>query len=134
VDILIEMGGAVPGDKFRNILFQNPGQGNNSLTVKLIGKKTNRAAIGARIKVVTDGTPPLTVHRQVSSGSSFGASPLQQTIGVGKAQTVATLEIYWPTSKSTQVFHNLTVNQFIEITEFATDYRKLERKRITLAT
>jgi hypothetical protein len=134
VDILIEMGGAVLGDKFRNILFQNPGQGNNSLTVKLIGKKTNRAAIGARIKVVTEGSSPQTIHRHVSSGSSFGASPLQQTIGVGKAQTVATLEIYWPTSKSTQVFRNIAVNQFIEITEFATDYRKVERKRITLPT
>jgi hypothetical protein len=58
---------------------------------------------------------------------------LQQTLGVGEAQSVATLEIYWPTSKSTQIFHNIAVNQFIEITEFATDYRKLERKRITIA-
>ena len=55
VDIFIEMGGAVPGDRYHNILFQNPGQGNHWLTVKLVGKKTNRAAIGARIKVVTAG-------------------------------------------------------------------------------
>ena len=44
VDIFIEMGGALPGDKYHNVLFQNPGQGNNWLTVKLVGKKTNRAA------------------------------------------------------------------------------------------
>ena len=55
VDLFIEMGGAVNGDKYHNILFQNPGQGNHWLTVKLVGKKTNRAAIGARIKVVTAG-------------------------------------------------------------------------------
>ena len=36
--------------QYHNILFQNPGQGNHWLTVKLVGKKTNRAAIGARIK------------------------------------------------------------------------------------
>src|SRR5262249_35421438 len=53
VDIFIEMGGLVPGDKYHNILFQNPGHDNHWLTVKLVGKKTNRSAIGARIKVVT---------------------------------------------------------------------------------
>ena len=52
VDIFIQMGGAVNGDKYHNILFQNPGHENHWLTVKLVGKKTNRAAIGARIKVV----------------------------------------------------------------------------------
>jgi hypothetical protein len=107
------------------VLFQNPGQGNHWLTVKLIGKKTNRAAIGARIKVVTSGDKPLTVHRHVSSGSSFGANPLQQTIGLGKANSVASVEIYWPTSQTPQVFRDIDVNQAIEITEFASDYRRL---------
>ena len=56
VDLFIQMGGATYGDQYHNILFQNPGQGNNSLTVKLVGVKTNRPAIGARIKAVTAGT------------------------------------------------------------------------------
>ena len=76
LDIFIEMGGVTNGDKYHNILFQNPGQGNNWLTVKLVGKKSNRAAIGARIKAVTAGEKPLTIHRHVSSGSSWGANPL----------------------------------------------------------
>src|SRR5262249_46534254 len=42
VDIFIETGGATNGDKYHNLLFQNPGQGNHSLTLKLVGKKTNR--------------------------------------------------------------------------------------------
>jgi hypothetical protein len=50
---------------------------------------------------------------------------LQQHIGLGKANSVATLEVYWPTSQTTQVFHGVGVNQAIEITEFAKDYRKL---------
>jgi hypothetical protein len=78
-------GGAVNGDKFHDALFQNPRQGNHWLTVRLIGKKTNRAAIGARIKVVTSGVKPLTIHRHVSAGSSFGANALQQTIGVDQS-------------------------------------------------
>ena len=44
LDIFIEMGGATPGDRYHNILFENPGQGNNWLTVKLVGEKSNRAA------------------------------------------------------------------------------------------
>jgi hypothetical protein len=132
VDLFIQMGGAVDGDKYHNILFQNPGQGNNWLTVKLIGKKTNRAAIGARIKAVTSGDKPLTVHRHVSSGSSFGANPLQQTLGLAKAERLALLEIYWPTSGTTQVFRDVAVNQAIEVTEFAADYRKLDWKPIPL--
>jgi hypothetical protein len=130
VDLFIEVGGSTPGDRYHNVLFQNPGQGNNWLTVKLIGKKTNRAAVGARIKVVTAGEQPLTVYRHVTSGSSFGANPLQQTIGLGKAAAVATLEISWPTSRTTQVFHDVAVNRAVEITEFATDYRKLSWARI----
>jgi hypothetical protein len=130
VDLFIELGGALPGDRYHNALFQNPGHGNDWLTVKLIGKKTNRAAIGARIKVVTAGDNPLTVHRHISSGSSFGANPLQQTIGLGRTTKVATLEIFWPTSQTKQVFHDIDVDQAIEVTEFAENYRKLNWKRV----
>lgn len=126
IDIFIETGGAVNGDRYHDVLFLNPGQGNNWVTVKLIGQKTNRSAIGARIKVVTAGENPLTVHRHVSSGSSFGANPLQQTIGVGKADRIAVLEVHWPTSGTTQTFHDIAVGQAIEITEFAKEYRKLD--------
>jgi hypothetical protein len=109
-------------------LFQNPGQGNHWLTVKLIGKKTNRAAIGARIKVVTSDDQPMTIHRHVSSGSSFGANPLEQTIGLARSQRVAALEIHWPTSGTTQVFRDIPADQAIEVTEFAGSYRPLSWK------
>ena len=132
LDIFIQMGGALPGDAYHNILFQNPGQGNNWLSVKLVGKKTNRAAFGARIKAVTAGANPLTVRQHVTSGSSFGGNPLEQHLGLGKAEKVATLEIFWPTSGTTQVFHDVPVNRAIEITEFAKEYRPLDRKPIAL--
>ena len=95
---------------------------------------TLQAAIGARIKVVTAAKEPLTVHRNVTSGSSFGANPLQQTIGLAKAERVAQLEIYWPTSGTTQVFRDVEVNQAIEITEFDKDYRKLDWKPLPTPT
>jgi hypothetical protein len=137
-DVFIQLGGVVFGDRYHAVLFQNPGQGNNWLNVKLIGaqtkdgkgKKTNRAAIGARIKVVTAGEQPLTVHRHVSSGSSFGGNPLEQHIGLGKAERVARLEIDWPTSGTKQVFLDLPVNQGVVITEFASEYQTRSWKPI----
>jgi hypothetical protein len=131
VDIFIEMGGTIPGDKYHNILFQNPGHDNRWLTVKLVGDRTNRAAIGARVKVVTAAEPPLTVFRHVSSGSSFGGNPLQQTIGLGNAERIALIEVRWPKSGTTQVFRDVAVNQAIEITEFADDFRVLDWPRVS---
>jgi len=129
VDVFAQTGGAVNGDKYHNILFENPGQGRKSLTLRLVGRKTNRAAIGARIKVVTAGSKPLTVHRHVTSGSSFGANTLEQTIGLADAAGAASVEVYWPTSKTTQVFKDVAAGQVIEITEFAAEYRKIGDNR-----
>lgn len=128
VDLFAQMGGAVNGDKYHNVLFDNPGQGNHWLTVKLVGQKTNRAAIGARIKAVTAGEAPATVHRHVTSGSSFGANTLRQTIGLAKSARAATLEVHWPTSGTTQVFRDIAADQAIEVTEFAEAYRALDEK------
>lgn len=130
VDIFIEMGGAVDGDKYHNILFQNPGHDNAWITVKLVGTKTNRAALGARIKITTAGDAPQTIHRHVSPGGSFGSSPLEQTIGLGKAKRVAKLEVHWPTSGTTQEFGDVSVGQSIEITEGDANYRVLDQKPI----
>ncbi len=126
VDIFIQLGGPAIGDKFHNVLFQNPGHENRWLTLKLVGRQTNRAGIGARVKVVTAGAQPLTIHRHISSGSSFGANPLEQTIGLGQADRIALLEIHWPASGTTQVFRNLGANQSIEVIEGTETYRHLE--------
>jgi hypothetical protein len=123
VDMFVELGGAVPGDRFRNVLFQNPGHDNHWLTVKLVGKKSNRPAIGARIKIVTAENQ--VIYRHVTSGSSFGANALQQTIGIGKAHSIHRLEIFWPTSDTTQVFKDVPMDQAIEVTEFEKTYRAL---------
>jgi hypothetical protein len=98
--------------------------------LKLVGKKTNRAAFGARIKVITAGEKPLTIHRHVSSGSSFGGNPLEQTIGLAKATCVDRLEIQWPTSGTTQVLRDIPADQAIEVTEFEPSFKVLDRKPV----
>ena len=132
LDIFVEMGGVTYGDQYHNILFQNPGQGNSWLNLKLVGEQSNAAAIGVRIKVVTAGMNPLTVSRCISSGSSFGANSLEQLIGLGKADRIAELEIFWPTSGTTQTFRDLPVNRAIEITEFAAEFRSRAYQPILL--
>ena len=129
-DLLEEVGGAVPGDAHAFRLFQNPGSGNDWINVKLAGVKSNRSAIGARIKltVENDGKKQRAIYRTVGSGGSFGASPLEQHIGLGKAARILNLEIWWPASNTRQNFANVEKNQFIEIKEFASRFEKLERK------
>ena len=128
-DILTVIGGAVPGDAHAFRLFENPGNGNDWINIKLVGMKTNRAAIGARIKltVENEGKGMRSIYRTVGSGGSFGASPLQQHIGLGKAARIVSLEIWWPTSNTRQNFTGVAKNQFIQIVEFEKDYTKLKR-------
>ncbi len=133
-DMLTEIGGAVPGDSHAFRLFENPGNGNDWISLHLAGVKTNRAAIGARIKVTVQdkGQPPRFIFRTVGSGGSFGASPLTQHIGLGKSAHILDLEIDWPVSKTTQHFSNVAPDQFLEIKEFAKDYERLERHAFRL--
>src|SRR5437867_6081694 len=44
-DVFEQMGGAFLGDKFADVLYENPGFDNHWITVQLIGVKTNRSAI-----------------------------------------------------------------------------------------
>jgi tetratricopeptide (TPR) repeat protein len=128
-DLLTEIGGAVPGDSHAFRLFENPGNDNDWISLHLVGVKTNRAAIGVRIKVTVqnEGKAARSIYRTVGSGGSFGASPLTQHVGLGKSARIVDLEIWWPTSNSKQSFADVAVDQFLEIKEFAKDYSKLER-------
>lgn len=134
-DIFLQIGGAVDGDKFHNAMFQNPGLGGGWFSVKLTGDKTNRSAIGARIKAIVSGpSGQQEIHRHVSSGSSFGANPLEQPFGVGDATRVERLEIFWPTSQFTQVFEDVPLGHVLHITEFAKDYKAVAPQPIPLPT
>ena len=133
-DLIAETGGAVPGDRHAIRLFENPGNGNDWITLRLVGVKSNRAAIGARIKVAVEneGLGQRFIYRTVGSGGSFGASPLQQHIGLGKSASMVNLEIWWPATNTRQTFSNVGKNEFLEIKEFEKEYTKLERHRVWL--
>ncbi len=119
LDIHIDMGGAYKGDGYQNSLYINPGQNdNNWINLSLKGVKANAAAIGAKIKIsFTENNQQRYVYREVNSGSSFGANPLLQHIGIGKANKIDKIEIIWPIEGSVQEFTNLAVNKTFIITE-----------------
>jgi tetratricopeptide (TPR) repeat protein len=133
-DIVAEIGGATPGDRHALRLFENPGHDNDWIALNLVGVKTNRAAIGARIKVTVEnkGQGVRSIYSTVGSGGSFGASPLEQHIGLGKSATIRSIEIFWPGSGTRQVFSNVGKNQFLQITELADTFTKLDRKPVRL--
>ena len=128
-DIVAEVGGATPSDSHALRVFQNPGHGNDWISLKLVGVKSNRGAIGARIKVTVEneGAGTRSIYRTVGSGGSFGASPLEQHIGLGKSARILEIEIWWPASNTHQLFSDVGKNQFLEIKEFASSYSKRNR-------
>jgi hypothetical protein len=125
---VFEVGGATPGDAHALRLFENPGHGADWITLKLVGTTTNRAAIGARITVTVQGAAgKRSIHRVVGSGGSFGASPLQQHIGLGPAAQNVDVEIWWPASDTRQRFVSVGKNQVLEVTELEREYKPLRR-------
>ncbi len=117
-DVFANMGGAYTGDVYRKALFENPGNTNHWLKLKLIGTKSNRAAIGARIKVAVETQRGRrAIYKTVNSGGSFGANPLRQEIGLGDAQSIVSVEISWPTSGSNQIFTSLKKDSCYRISE-----------------
>ncbi len=133
-DIFHELGGWFAGDAYGNALFENPGFGNHWITIKLIGTESNTSAIGTKIKIDIDAQgSKRSIYRWVGSGGSFGGNPFRQEIGVGSAEIIGRLEVFWPTSGKTQAFTDLKVDRFIEITEGDSEIRELPLEPMTFS-
>jgi hypothetical protein len=134
LDLFVELGGATPGDQAYNALFQNPGHGRHWLKVRLVGTKTNRSAIGAKLRadIKSKDGQTRSIHRTIGNNSSFGGSTLIETIGLIDDSEVALLSVSWPTSKSSQTFNNVAADQMLEITEGMASYRVVTQKLLSV--
>jgi hypothetical protein len=117
-DVFEDMGGAVTADVAHNVLYENPGHGNHWITLKLEGVRSNRAAVGARIRVlVNTANGESAYYKTVGTGGSFGASPLRQEVGLGQAQGISRVEVFWPVTGETQVLSGLEMDRFYTVKE-----------------
>ena len=95
-------------------LLKNDAPQGNWLTIKLIGTKSNRDAIGARVALRVDG------HQQIqevrSGGSYISQSDFRLHFGLGRATEFDSLQIRWPSGLHEEL-KNIPVNKVITIKE-----------------
>jgi hypothetical protein len=132
-DVFEQMGGAYLADRAHSVLYRNPGNANRWVGLDLAGVRTNRKAVGARIKVMVEGKKGRReIYRTVSEGGSFGASPFRQHIGIGDAERIVGAEILWPVTGQTQAVAGLEPGRWYEVREGEAAPRALERRAFTL--
>jgi hypothetical protein len=129
-DVYHVLGGFLPVDRFQNALFRNDGPSGHWLYLDLVGTRTNRDAVGARVRVELE-TPAGTreVHRAPGAVSSFGGSPHRLEIGLGDATCIRRLEIRWPRTAEPQVFEDVPIDSYLRVREGEKAFERLELKQ-----
>jgi hypothetical protein len=88
--------------------------GRHWVSLELAGTKSNRMAIGARVKVVAGG---MTQTDEVRSGGSYlSQSDFRLHFGLGAAEKVDSVEIRWPSGK-VDTIKNLAADRFYALLE-----------------
>src|SRR6516162_157414 len=88
--------------------------GNRSIRFRLVGTQSNRDAIGATVRIHTQGRQQT---RMVRSGSSYlSQSELPVTFGVGKQEEIERVVVDWPSGR-TEEHKNLKTGKSFQITE-----------------
>ena len=96
------------------LLRNDGGNTNNSVLIKMIGVKSNRDGIGARVKIVSGD---LTQIDEVHSGASYlSQSDLRLPFGLEKRTKIDLIEVHWPSGTVDKVA-NAGVNRIITIKE-----------------
>lgn len=111
--LIVGSGGLYPGDLMTTTVHRPSEVPGNYLNVRLVGTKSNRDAVGARMKLNCGERGQ---YRIVSSGSGFGCLPFEQHFGLGTLEEIESLEIRWPSGHQ-QVIESLPINQSISIVE-----------------
>jgi enediyne biosynthesis protein E4 len=95
-------------------LRNNKGNLNNWISLKLVGTKSNRDGIGARIKIISGGKVQTSQKRSTTAYLSQGDPRIH--FGLAKESIINKIEIKWPSGK-VQVLDNVKVNQILTVKE-----------------
>jgi ASPIC/UnbV protein len=123
-------GGFYWGSRETSRLYRNLGSGYNSLEIRLIGTRSNRDAIGARVSALAGKRR---IFKWVTGGNGFGCNNSRVVhLGLAREKQVKELQIDWP-SGLRQSFENIPAGQRIEIIEGQRSLRSLAKFRGGLA-
>ena len=114
VDIVAANNGDVP------TVLHNSGNSSHFLNIKLVGAKSNRDALGSRVRVVSNG---ITQIREIASGGSYlSQSDLRANFGLGQASEAERIEITWPSAQR-DVFFHIQADKFYLVEEGSHELR-----------
>ena len=109
VDVVVANNGDPP-----LLLHNNGGTGSHFLNLKLEGTKSNRDAMGARLRLRAGGVSQI---REIAGGGSYlSQSDLRAHFGLGHNTRADEVEVSWPSGQR-QVFRNIAADQFYLIVE-----------------
>ncbi len=109
VDIVINNLDGAP-----TLLRNDGGNRHNWMSIKCIGTRSNRSAIGARVKVMSGGRSQID---EVMSGSSYySQNDLRLHFGLGSATVAELIEISWPSGVK-DALRDVAANQFLVVQE-----------------
>jgi hypothetical protein len=98
-----------------SLLRNDGGNQNNSLTLKLLGTRSNRTAIGARVRVEAGGT--VRIDEVHSGGGVMSQSDLRLHFGLGQEKAADLVEVRWPATQKVETFVKVAANQILTIRE-----------------
>jgi len=100
------------------LLLHNGGTGNHFVNFRVVGTKSNRDAMGARIRIYAAGISQM---REIyGAGSYLSQSDLRANFGLGKATRAETVEVSWPSGLK-QTFKDVEADKFYLIEEGKND-------------
>ncbi len=101
-------------DSAPSLLRNDGGNQRHALTIKCIGTRSNRSAIGTRVKVTVAGREQID---EVMSGSSYySQNDLRLHFGLGTAEKADRVEVLWPSGLK-ESFADVKANQIVVIQE-----------------
>ena len=97
-----------------SLLRNDGGNKNNWIMIKGVGTRSNRSAIGTRVKVTTSGHSQID---EVMSGSSYySQNDFRLHFGLGRASKADSVELTWPSGLK-ESFQNLPANNLFILQE-----------------
>lgn len=97
-----------------SLFLNETDNGNHRVLIRLVGVKSNRSAIGARVIVTT---ADMTQTDEVRAGSSYlSTSDLRLHFGLGSNAVMKKIEVRWP-SGLVQEFHDVEGDAIYEVKE-----------------